>query len=549
MDSHFFVRYKESSPMKLRIFLKCFALLVFAVFMSSAKTQTVGNNPIHGDILNMTVPAEPNILTSAFFSAIGVANVSSKIFDGLVAFDVNLKPVPVLATHWQTSPDGLAITFNLRKQVNWHDGKAFTSADVKFSLEDVWQKLHPYGKVAFGNVKSVETPDAHTVILRLSAPAPYILNYINTYGAQILPRHIYAGTDILANPANVRPIGTGPFVFKEWVKGSHIRLERNPNYWQDGQPYLDGIIFKFIPEAAARAVALQAGELDVAVGSSIPLTSLSQFQDETKYSLNTTDGYYAGSITLLQFNLRRPPFNDIRVRRAFAHAIDRHAYLKTVFLGYGKAATGPIPTTVVNYYTPETRQYPYDLERAKQLLDEAGYKPNAKGIRLNVTLDYDGSGGVFYRRQAEFFKPALAKIGVVVDLRGPDNAVFLRRVFTDGDYDLMTSSLFRLPDPTLGVQRLFWTKNIRKGIPWTNGSGYSNPKLDTLMEQVAREPDEEKRKAQIREWQQIVQEDLPVLDLVEPLWVTVSTSRFKKQRIQGDGMFASYADAWLEPKK
>ncbi|MGJ7492241.1 ABC transporter substrate-binding protein [Variovorax sp. ZT4R33] len=528
--------------------------LADSLFALSAFAQTTGTKPVRGGILNVAVSPEPTLLTSAFITTMNIGQVSSKVLEGLLSYDLKLQPVPELATSWEVAPDGLTVTFHLRKGVKWHDGKDFSAADVKYTLLEVWKPLHPFGRAAFANVTAVDTPDPHTVIVRLSSPAPYLLNYINTYGAQILPKHVYEGTDVLKNPANNAPVGTGPFVFKEWVKGSHVRLERNPNYWGRGpsgeqQPYLDGVVFKFIPDAAARTVALEAGEIDVALGSSIPLSNLNKFADKSKYTINLDDGRYLATIFLTQFNVRRPALSDKRVRQAFAHAIDRNALLKVVFLGYGKAATGPVPSSVVNYYSPETRQYPYDLKKAAALLDEAGLKPGKDGKRLKITLDYDAGGGVTATRPAEFIKRSLARVGVDVELRAGDTATYLRRIFNDQDYDLMISSLHRLPDPTLGVQRLFWTKNIVKGAPWTNGSGYSNPALDRIMEAAGGEADVGKRKSLIKEWQQIVQEDLPVLDLVEQTWVTVSTARLHKQVLQGDGLFASYGDAWLDAKK
>lgn len=515
----------------------------------ASTAPTAAGVPTPGGVLNVAVSPEPTLLTSAFITTMNIGQVSSKVLEGLVSYDLNLKPVPALATSWTTTPDGLTITFNLRKGVKWHDGQDFSSADVAFTLKEVWQKLHPFGRAAFANVKEVQTPDAHTVVLKLSAPAPYLLNYSNTYGAQILPKHLYQGKDVLTNPVNNAPVGTGPFVFKEWVKGSHVRLARNPNYWsKDAQgkqlPYLDGVVFRFIPDAAARAVALQSGELDVALGSSIPVTSLGNFKDTKRYRINLDDGRYLSTIFLTQFNVRRPYLQDKRVRHAFAHAIDRNALLKVVYLGYGKPATGPIPSSVVQYYTPNTPQYAFDVSKANALLDQAGFKPDAKGVRLKVNLDYDSDS----QRGAEFIKQSLARVGVQVNLRTGDTATYLRRIFTEQDYDLMISSLHRLPDPTLGVQRLFWTKNIVKGAPWTNGSGYSNPKLDQIMEAAAVEADAGKRKQLIHDWQRIAQEDLPLIDLIEPTWVTVSTARFHKTVPQGDGLFASYADAWLSPK-
>ena len=513
----------------------------------AALAQSPGT-PVKGGVLNIAVAPEPTGLTSAFITTMNIGMVSSKVLEGLVSYDLNLQPVPALATSWAQSADGRTITFQLRQGVKWHDGHDFTADDVAWTLLEVWKKLHPFGRAAFANVEKVDTPDRHTVVLRLSSPAPYILNYVNTYGAQILPKHLYAGKDVLTNPLNNAPVGTGPFVFKEWVKGSHVRLDRNPNYWQKDQPYLDGVVFRFIPDAAARTVALEAGEVHVALGSVIPLTNLNRFTDTSRYTINLDDGRYLSTIFLTQFNVRRPHFTDKRVRQAFAHAIDRNALLKVVFLGYGKPATGPVPSSVVNYYSGDVRKYPYDPKAAEALLDAAGLKRGTDGKRLKITLDFDGGGGPTAARPAEFIKQSLAKIGVDVELRAGDTATYLRRIFTEQDYDLMISSLHRLPDPTLGVQRLYWTKNIVKGAPWTNGSGYSNPALDTVMEAAADEPDPAKRKALITQWQQIVQEDVPLLELIEQTWVTVSTARFRKARPQGDGLFASLADAWLVPK-
>ncbi|MBP6903355.1 MAG: ABC transporter substrate-binding protein [Burkholderiaceae bacterium] len=524
-----------------------------ALPLPAVAQSTAAATPVRGGLLQVAVSPEPTTLTSAFITTMNIGMVSSKLLEGLVAYDLDLNPVPALATSWAVAPDGKTVTFKLRPGVKWHDGKDFTAADVKFTLEKVWKELHPFGRAAYANVQRVDTPDPLTVVIRLSAPSPYILNYVNTYGSQILPRHLYEGTDILTNPHNNAPVGTGPFVFKEWVKGSHIRLERNPHYWGKGpggeaQPYLDGVVFKFIPDAAARTVALEAGEVDVALGSIVPLTSLSRFADKSKWTLNNDDGRFLASIFLAQFNVRRPALADKRVRQAFQHAIDREALLKIVFLGHGKVATGPVPSSVVNYYSDEVRKYPYDPKRAEGLLDEAGLKKGADGKRLKLTLDY-GNGSITEQRAAELFRQQLAKVGVELELRSSDTATYLRRIFTDQDYDLMVSSLHRLPDPTLGVQRLHWTKNIKKGAPWTNGSGYSNPELDKIMEAAADEPDLAKRRALIKQWQQIVQEDLPILELIEPTWITVQTARFQKSLRQGDGLFASYGDAWLLPKR
>ena len=511
----------------------------------AARTPPTGT-PVRGGTARIVVQ-EPPILTSAFITTMNIGMVSSKILEGLVSYDLDLKPVPALAESWEIAADGLSVTFNLRRNVRWHDGRPFTSADVSFTLTRVWKTLHPFGRAVFANVTAVDTPDDHTVIIRLSAPAPYLFNYINTYGAQILPRHIYEDTDILQNPANVAPIGTGPFRFKEWVRGSHLALERNADYWQPGKPYLDGILFRFIPDAVARSVALEAGEVDVTIGSLVPVTSLRRFSDPAKYTINTEDGRFLASIFLAQINVRRPHLGDRRVRQALSHAIDRAALVRLVWQGYGKPATGPIPSSVSQYYARGNPQ-DFDPKRAEALLDEAGLKRGADGRRFRINLVSGSGDSLESNRAGEFIKQAFARIGVDLELIIEDSAAYLRRVYTDADYDIMTSSLHRLPDPTLGVQRLYWTKNIIKGAPWTNGSGYSNPELDRIMEAAAAEGDLAKRRALVTRWQEIAQEDAPILDLVELTWTTVSTARFRKERAQGDGMFAGLEDAWLAPR-
>lgn len=503
-----------------------------------------GATPQRGGTLSISLAPEPQIISAAFLTTMQTTMVAGKISEGLVWFDDKLQPQPELAESWSFAPDGLSLTLNLRRGVKWHDGQPFTSADVAFTLLNVWQKFHPGGRLAYASVTAVDTPDAHTAVLRFSRPTPYLLSFMNVYGAQVLPRHIYEGTDLQKNPANNAPIGTGPFRFKEWVKGSHIALERNPDYWKPGLPYLDGVVFRFIPEAAARSVVLASGEVQVALASNIPVSNLNQFSDAKKWRINTTDGNYLASIKLIQVNTRRPALADRRVRQALLYALDREALLRVVFRGIGRVATSPIPSTVPAFHSKSGRQYRHDPKQAEALLDAAGFPRKGSAPRLSLNLDL-GAGSLEDVRTAEFFKQSLARVGVDVTLRVSDAGVYLKRVFGDADFDLFLTSLHNLPDPTLGVQRWYWSKNIAKGVPWSNGSGYANPELDRLMEAASVEADPAKRRALIDQWQVFVQEEVPILDLIEIDWTTVSSTRFHKKTPQGDGLYASLADAWL----
>jgi len=191
----------------------------------------------------LTAVLHPEPPTLAFFvnSATMIGAVASKIFDGLVEYGPDLKPRPQLAESWTVSQDGLAWTFKLRRNALWHDGQPFTSADVKFSAEEVWLKISPASRRVLQYLTKIDTPDAHMVVLHLSKSTPATFGILDSLGTPILPKHLYENNDIRNNPYNNKPVGTGPFRFTEWARGDRIVLDRFEQYWAPGQPYLDRI--------------------------------------------------------------------------------------------------------------------------------------------------------------------------------------------------------------------------------------------------------------------------------------------------------------------
>jgi len=223
-----------------------------------------------GGTLVMLVQPEPPTLASYISTSGPIGQVTSKIFEGLLEYDFSLKPVSGLAESWKVSPDGKTITFTLQKGVKFHDGKPFTSADVKFSVLEVLKKMHPRGPATFREVTEIDTPDAHTAIFRLAGPAPYLLMALSGYESPMLPKHLYEGTDIKASKYGNAPVGTGPFKFVEWQRGQFIRLDRNPDYWKPGRPYLDRIVARFVADSATRTAAIEKGEAHVGGFAAIP---------------------------------------------------------------------------------------------------------------------------------------------------------------------------------------------------------------------------------------------------------------------------------------
>lgn len=522
-------------------------LLVAASLLAISAAPGIGfaQTPKRGGTLTAIIQPEPVILTSAINTAAPTGTVSGNIFDGLVDYDAQLNPKPALAERWEVSPDGLNITFHLRKGVKWHDGKPFTSADVKWTLENVWQKIHPRNQATFGRVKQVDTPDNNTVVLRLSEPSVAILSSVNSNGAQVLPKHLYEGTDILNNPYNNKPVGTGAFVFKEWSKGNHIILERNPDYWDKEKPYLDRVIFKVIPDAAARAAALEKGEVQYAVFSPVPLKDAERLGKLPNLKIETRGYEWLSPWLFFDLNVDNQYLKDVRVRRAIAHAIDTKAVNNVVWYGFGKPAISPVPSTLPQFHDASVPQYAFDPKKSEALLDEAGFKRGKDGVRFTLSHDFIPYGDD-YKRTGEYLKQALKRVGIEVNIRTQDTATFTKRVYGDRDFDISSAWFAAFSDPQVGVSRAYWSGWIGKNTPWTNGSGYRNAEIDKIIADVQSEPDPQKRIAAFKRFQQIVQSDVPSIPLIELKFFTVHAANLKDVVTTADQIYGSLKNAWFD---
>ena len=456
---------------------------------------------------------EPTILTTGVTTATPTQLVSPKLFDGLLYLSPDNGPQPQLAQSWSFSPDGLTVTFKLRPGVRWHDGKPFTSADVAFSVMQVWKKYSSRGRAAFPNVLSVDTPDPLTAVWNLSKPTPFLLSALNARDSQVLPRHLYEGTDILNNPANTAPIGTGPFRFKEWARGNYLVLERNPDYWQSGKPLLGQVIYRFIAEPSAVSAALETGAVQVAYADTLSNSEIKRLKGNPALTVHDRLNTWGGTgIMALEFNLQRPEFQDLRVRQAFAHAIDKTFILNNILLGQGTTADSPIPKNFPQYYSSEVPQYPFDLARAEALLEAAGLTRDKDGVRLRIRIDPTPSP--IYQQTANFLRSTWAKLGIKLEIRNQDFAQWIDRIYGRYDFDVNLSAAATAPDPAIGLQRFYWSKNIQSGVAYSNATHYSNPDVDALFEQAQVEGDPKRRWALYHEVQTRVLEDLPRIPVI-----------------------------------
>lgn len=515
--------------------------------VANAASGEEAKQPVRGGTLVglSLLAGEPQVLTAAFNQSGVNSYISSKIFDGLVRFGVDSAPQPELAESWSTSDDGKTLQFNLRQGVKWHDGTPFTSADVAFTYQEVWLKLHPRGRSIFAAVSALETPDAHTLVFRLNSPSGVIFSALNSGELQILPRHLYEGTDIVRNPLNLKPVGTGPFRFKEWERGSRIVLERNPDYWDTGKPYLDQFVLRIIPDTTARYAAFDTDAVQYGVLSPLAFNDVERARKNPKLAVEFQGYDWLSSRVALEFNLRRKTLADVRVRRAVAHAIDLDAMARIAARGLATPGTSPVLSSLKRFYRGDVPKYPFDPKLAEQLLDEAGFPRGGDGSRFAITIDWLPFGGQ-YQRYAEFIVQSLKTVGITAQIRGQDLPQFLKRVYTDYDFDITITHFAGYGDPQLGAERLYWSKSLTPGIPWSNASGYSSQEMDGIIESAHVAATEVMRVEAYKKLQVLAMTDLPSFTLLENRHFTIHSRKLHGLNLGSAGCYDSLKDAWLE---
>lgn len=529
------------SKISRRNFTKGLGLTVFAASVF-APSVLRAEEAQRGGTLRIAVQTEPLSLTDLQQNS-ATSGVGARVHEGLIHVDYDLTPKPYLATSWEIAEDGLTYTFKLRDDVKWHDGEPFTSGDVAYSILTL-KEIHPRRRITFANVTSIDTPDDHTVVLNLSQPAPYLLGALSSQGTPIIARHLYEGTDPTTNPHNVAPIGTGPYIFKEWIRGSHYILERNPNYWDQPKPYLDAIVVRFIPEVASRTAALESGEIDLGGQTPISFFDIPRFEANPEFTIETRGAELSGNLNQVFFNLENEYLKDLRVRQAIAHAIDVEDYIKLVWLGYAIPAPTAIVPGMPHFHDGSLAPYAFDLAKSEALLDDAGFARQADGTRFRLRILHNTINSRLLPG-AEYFRSALAKVGITLDINSYDFATYVQKVYTERAFDLDVQTLVNGYDPTDGIQRAYWSKNIKEGLPWSNQTHYVDEEVDEIFEQAAVEPNEAKRRDLYVRLQQILYRDLPALNLAEVKALLVYNSKVKEPINDATGNLGNFADAYL----
>ena len=437
--------------------------------------------PTPGGTLTIAfVPLATHIDVSS--SNIGsIGELAHYFYETLYDRDGNGHVKGLLVREDQISADGLTWTWRLQPNVRFHDGSPFNATAVKWNFDRKFQKrLVLFDLLPF---KSVEVVDDLTVRVTLSRPAPNLRSILVTKTFSIYSPAFaqQVGDDGLKTQAS----GTGPFVLAEFRPNEVVRMRKSSGYWQKGLPYLDGVVFRVVPDISARATILEAGDADVALALSIP--DLQRLKSKPGFKVQEALGSQQYYITI---NNRKPPLNDVRVRRALNHAVDKQGIIRTVFLGNGKPATAFYINPTVEGYA-YAGMYDYDPNKARRLLDEAGLPMGPGGLRvhdgrplsLELVTRRGGARGDF--EIAELVQGMLRAVGVDVRLTVRDSATFIARTWLPPDratYDLVNLAVGTFTGDAEYVMQTFY-HSTAVAPRFFNWAFYSNPVVDALIDE------------------------------------------------------------------
>jgi len=514
-----------SPARRLRLLLPVLFLAVTACTQSPVppRAGTHDDKPAYGDALVEGTIGDASTLIPLLASDSSSHAVAGLVYNGLVKYDKDLKIVCDLAESFNIAPDGLTITFHLRKGVKWHDGAPFTSRDVLYTYRVTIDPRTPTAYAEdFKQVKSIVAPDDYTVRVTYGAPfAPALASW----GNGILPAHLLEGRDITKSPLARAPVGTGPYRFKEWVAGQKIVLESNHDYFE-GRPWIDRYVYRIIPDTSTMYMELKSGSVDM-----MGLTPVQYARQTTGTRFTTLFNKYrypSSSYVYLGYNLRHPLFKDKRVRQALTAAIDKDELIHGVLFGMGQKATGPIPPGRWAYNS-NVRDIAYDPGHAVALLAQAGWKEkNSDGILVKDGKPFSftiltNQGNQQRLLTAQIIQQRLKYVGIDVKIRVVEWATFLKEFVDKGNFESVILGWSTSPDPDM--YDVWHSSKTNPGE--LNFIGYKNAEVDRLLVEGRSTFDMEKRKKAYYRIQEIMADEQPYTFLYVPDALPVVSARIR----------------------
>lgn len=424
---------------------------------------------------------------------------AQNMFNRVVKLNNNYQVLPDLATEWEISDDALTYTFHLNENAKWWDGEAVTADDVKYTFDTIVAENYANASV-FANVDEIVAQDEHTVVFKMAQADATFLANLAWYGTFVLPKHVLDGQDWLTSDFNTNPVGSGPFKFAAWNKGTDLRLEKNADYWGD-VPYLDELVYTVIPDGNTQYQAWQNDEVDEIASAMIPTSEIEALQaEEDKYIWVTQEWPSPYYIT---FNMKEGPFADVAVRKAVAMGISREEVSEKAFNGYKPANDYYISKIFTDALNEDAKEPDYDPDGAMKVLEDAGYKKDSDGYYLNITLTiFEG-----FEDAANVVVAELDKIGIKCELSVIDYNVWEENCWKNQQYEMTMVAGFQGPDVLGAVRR--WTKDGT-----VNVNGYYDDEIEDLVTKALAASSQDEINDYMKQIQAILAEDIPVLMLV-----------------------------------
>lgn len=505
--------------------------------------------PVKGDMLVDASISEASILIPWIATDQASHAISSQVYDTLLTYDKNLSLIGKLAQSWDVSDDNLSITFHLRDDVQWSDGQKFTSADVLKSYQVITAPTTrtPYAG-DFELVEKVETPDALTFKVTYKEPFSPALSSWATFS--ILPKHLLdKAEDIHTSDLATKPMGTGPYMLEKWKNGEDVVMQANPTHFKH-EPYITKLRTRLITDADAQFLELKSGRVDMMSLKPIQftrMTNTAKFNEKFQKVKYLGNGY-----TFMGFKLDHPLFKDKKVRQALSYATPREELIQGALLGEGLPIASIFkPGTWAN--NEKLTPYPYDMEKAKALLQEAGFEDtNGNGI---IDKEIDGKrqefeftvvtnqGNDTRKATAEIMQQAFKKIGIKMDIQVQEWSTFIENTINKRQFEsfILGWSLSVEPDPYD-----IWHSS-KTGEREFNIIGFNNTEADKLIEKARRTFDQAERKAYLDRFQEILHDEQPYLFLYAPYTLLAISKRVQNIEPAPAGIGYNQED-WFVPK-
>jgi peptide/nickel transport system substrate-binding protein len=523
----------------MRIRASAIVLLVLCLLLSlSPRGGAQTPQPRRGGTFVVSLDADPPSINPLINEVLQAMYPANQVYEPLVRYDEKFNPVPALAQSWQISPDNKQVRFNLVRNAKWHDGRPFTSADVKFTFEVFGPRYSAAYKPVFENLDGIDTPDANTVVFRFNKPNGILLSFLGDPTFLVMPKHLYEQGDGRTHPVNLRPVGTGPFKFQEWRRGEFISFTRNEEYHQAGLPYLDQVIFRVIPNAASQVAALERGELGMVMTRIAPVDAR-RFANSPV--IKVVSPSVLARILAVWPNMRSRPLNSIRVRQALSLAMDRPRMVEQIALGQAGTSKAPIGSTSP-YFDSSLPELKRDLASANKILDEAGFPRGADGTRFTLRLHHVSTVPDFVRT-GQIVKENLEDIGVRVNIVSGEVTTTLDAIFRNWNFDLAIYTAPMGPEP--GTRWSTWLS--RDGLTrayFSNSTGYENLRVDRLVREAVTKTDKTERTKIYHTIQKIIMADLPLIPLWEPRFLSGFRTEFEGAFTQPDDRFINFMRTW-----